>query len=72
MPEAPVRCQVKVRYRQEAQPAVVTATGPDTFEILFDEPQRAITPGQAAVLYDGDVVLGGGTLEAEKTGETKK
>lgn len=72
VPEAPVRCQVKVRYRQEAQPAVVTATGPDTFEILFDEPQRAITPGQAAVLYDGDVVLGGGTLEAEKTGETKK
>ncbi|WP_423780427.1 aminomethyltransferase beta-barrel domain-containing protein, partial [Acidaminococcus fermentans] len=35
----------------------------DTFTIQFDEPQRAITPGQAAVLYDGEVVLGGGTIE---------
>ena len=62
VPEAPVRCQVKVRYRQEAQPATVTAIAPDKFEILFDDPQRAITPGQAAVLYDADIVLGGGTV----------
>lgn len=62
VPEGPVRCQVKVRYRQEAQPATVTPTGQDTFTVQFDEPQRAITPGQAAVLYDGEVVLGGGTI----------
>lgn len=63
VPAGPVRCQVKVRYRQDAQPATVTPTGKDTFTIQFDEPQRAITPGQAAVLYDGEVVLGGGTIE---------
>ena len=62
VPEGLVRCQVKVRYRQEAQPATVTPTGKDTFTVRFDEPQRAITPGQAAVLYDGEVVLGGGTI----------
>ncbi|MCH3949829.1 MAG: tRNA 2-thiouridine(34) synthase MnmA [Acidaminococcus sp.] len=66
VPEEPVRCLVKVRYRQEAQPAVVTPTGDTTFSILFDEPQRAITGGQSAVLYgigeDADVVLGGGIL----------
>lgn len=38
-------------------------TGADTVHITFDEPQRAITPGQAAVLYDGDIVLGGGTIK---------
>ena len=38
-------------------------TGDDTFEVVFDEPQSAITPGQAVVLYDGDVVLGGGWIE---------
>ena len=62
LPEEPVRCRVKTRYRQKEQPAVVTPTGPDTAEIRFDEPQRAVTPGQAAVLYDGDTVLGGGVL----------
>ena len=61
-PKAPFRCRVKVRYRQQEQPALVTPVGEDAVCILFDEPQRAITPGQAAVLYDGDVVLGGGAL----------
>ena len=42
--------------------AKVIPTGKDTVHIIFDEPQRAVTPGQAAVLYDGDVVLGGGTI----------
>lgn len=61
----PLRCKVKVRYRQPEQWAVVTPTGADTVHIVFDEPQRAIAPGQAAVLYDGDTVLGGGTLQPE-------
>lgn len=43
----------------------ITPTGADTVHIVFDEPQRAIAPGQAAVLYDGDTVLGGGTLQPE-------
>lgn len=62
VPQSEFRCKVKVRYRQVEQWAKVTPTGADTVHIIFDEPQRAITPGQAAVLYDGDTVLGGGTL----------
>lgn len=56
------RCKAKIRYRQEEQPASVKVLPDGTVEICFDEPQRAITPGQAAVLYDGDTVLGGGVI----------
>ena len=52
----------KVRYRQPAQPATVIQTDTDRLQITFDTPQRAITPGQAAVLYEGDTVVGGGTI----------
>lgn len=58
----PIRCRARIRYRQTEQPATVTQTGPDELTVVFDEPQRAITNGQAAVLYDGDTVLGGGTI----------
>lgn len=61
-PEGEIRCRVRVRYKQKEQWATVRPIGTDVAEIIFDEPQRAITPGQAAVLYDEDVVLGGGTL----------
>lgn len=64
-PAAPIRCAVKIRYRQKEQPATLTPTGENRAEILFDEPQRAITPGQAAVFYGGDTVLGGGVLTGE-------
>lgn len=60
-PESPVRCTAKVRYRQQEQWATATPVE-DGVRLEFDEPQRAITPGQAAVLYDGDVVLGGGPI----------
>ena len=62
VPKGEFRCKAKVRYRQVEQWATVIPTGADTVHITFDESQRAITPGQAAVLYDGDVVLGGGTV----------
>ena len=62
-PQGEFRCKAKIRYRQSEQWATVIPTGADTVHIVFDEPQRAITPGQAAVLYDGDVVLGGGTIK---------
>jgi len=63
-PEAPLRAEVKIRNKHEAAPATVFPTGsPERVEIRFDEPQRAVTPGQAAVLYDGDLVLGGGWIE---------
>ncbi len=61
-PEAEFRAQVKVRYRQTAQWAVVRAVGKDRAHIVFDEPQRAITAGQAAVVYDGETVVGGGRI----------
>lgn len=61
--EGEFRCKAKIRYRQPEQWATVLPTGADTVHITFDEPQRAITPGQAAVLYDGDIVLGGGTIK---------
>lgn len=62
-PQGEFRCSAKIRYRQAEQRAAVIPTGADSIHIIFDEPQRAITPGQAAVLYDGDVVLGGGTIK---------
>lgn len=60
--EKPLRLKAKVRYRQEEQWATVSQPEPDRLKILFDQPQRAITKGQAVVLYDGDVVVGGGTI----------
>lgn len=58
----PFRLKAKVRYRQAEQWAVVTQTDKDTLLVEFDEPQRAVTKGQAVVLYDGDTVAGGGTI----------
>ena len=66
-PDRPLRCKAKVRYRQTEQPATVEALDEAHIRVEFDAPQRAITPGQAVVLYDGDTVLGGGTIvETEK------
>ncbi len=62
-PEGEFRCKVKTRYRQAEQWATVIPTGNDSVHIVFDLPQRAVTPGQAAVLYDGDTVIGGGTIQ---------
>lgn len=62
-PREPLRAQVKIRNQHEAAWATIHPTGdPSRVEVRFDEPQRAITPGQAAVFYDGDLVLGGGWI----------
>jgi tRNA-uridine 2-sulfurtransferase len=58
----PMRVSVKIRHRHEPAPAMIEKTGDDEILASFDEPQRAITPGQAAVFYDGDVVVGGGWI----------
>ena len=58
----PLRCKARVRYRHTEQPATVYPLPDGTAKVEFDEPQRAITPGQTVVLYDGDTVLGGGTI----------
>lgn len=61
-PAEPIRCTAKIRYRQPEQPATAIAHKDGSITIQFDAPQRAVTPGQAAVLYDGDTVLGGGEI----------
>ena len=60
--ERPMRVLVKIRHRHAGAMATIEAAGEDEILATFDEPQRAITPGQAAVFYDGDVVLGGGWI----------
>lgn len=62
-PKAAVHGEVKIRNRHEAASATITPLGTDRVEVVFGEPQRAITPGQAAVFYRGDLVLGGGWIE---------
>ena len=61
-PEEPVRAEVRVRYRHTAAAATITPLQIARARIVFDEPQRAITPGQASVFYRGDEVVGGGWI----------
>lgn len=59
---APLRCAAKIRHSRYEAPCTVEQTGEGSIMVRFDQPQRAICPGQSVVLYDGDVVLGGGTI----------
>jgi len=62
-PDRPLRARVQIRHRHQAAAAAVRALGDARVEVAFDAPQIAITPGQAAVFYDGNVVLGGGWID---------
>lgn len=62
-PQEPVRCTAKFRYRQPDQLVTVTFGGNDECEIVFEQPQKAVTPGQSVVFYDGEVCLGGGIID---------
>jgi len=59
----PMPVAVKIRHRHQAAPATLEKAGGDEALVTFDQPQRAVTPGQAAVFYDGDVVVGGGWIK---------
>jgi len=59
----PMRVRVKIRHRHEGALASIEKSGNEATLVTFDEPQRAVTPGQAAVFYDEDVVVGGGWIE---------
>lgn len=66
-PAMPLRCHAKTRYRQPDQACQVEALpGDDGYRVVFDEPQRAVTPGQSVVFYQGDVCLGGGVIESRQ------
>jgi tRNA-uridine 2-sulfurtransferase len=65
-PQGPVRADVRVRYRHTAAPATITPLENQRARIVFDEPQRAITPGQASVFYRGDEVVGGGWIATSR------
>ncbi len=62
--DAGLRCSAKIRYNHEPQAATAIMTGNDELTVVFSAPQTAITPGQALVLFDGDVVLGGGWIDS--------
>ena len=62
-PTEPLRCEAQIRYQHHAAPCTVTASHDGTLQEAFDEPQSAITPGQALVLYHGDEVIGGGWID---------
>ena len=61
--DRPTRLRAKIRYRAAEQPATVEQLAEDKLRIEFDEPQRAVTPGQSVVLYDGNYVVGGGVID---------
>lgn len=61
-PGEQVKCTAKTRYSQKEQPATARVTEDGCVEVVFNEPVRAITSGQSVVLYDGDIVIGGGTI----------
>ncbi len=58
-----IRVKARIRYNQQEQPATVEEIGNGRIRVVFDEPQRAITRGQSVVLYDGDIVVGGGLID---------
>ena len=60
--QEPMRVLVKIRHRHEGATALIERSGDDEILVSFDEPQRAVTPGQAAVFYDDDLVVGGGWI----------
>ncbi len=61
-PTEPLRCRCRIRYRHKEAPATVTVLGEGRCKVVFDQPEQGVTPGQAAVFYDDDKVLGGGWI----------
>lgn len=62
-PKLPLKCLARIRYRQPLQKATITTSDKNRLSLIFDAPQRAITPGQSAVLYLSEEMLGGGVID---------
>jgi tRNA-specific 2-thiouridylase len=62
-PDFPIKVDAKIRYRDNGAPAILTEVEEDLIEVVFSEERRAVTPGQVAVFYDGDTVIGAGIIE---------
>lgn len=69
-PLEPFNAEVKIRYKSSPSPAFVEPLGADRIRVTFETPLRDITPGQGAIIYDGDVCLGGGIIERKESTET--
>ena len=70
--QSPVEVQAKIRYNHVPSPAVIYPYEPDKVRVVFKDPQRAITPGQAVVFYQNDIVVGGGWIERKKNISSRK
>lgn len=68
-PQAPFRCAAKTRYRQPDQDCLITSIDGDRCHVTFDQPQRAVTPGQSVVFYKDDECLGGGIIETTESNQ---
>lgn len=66
-PKIPCKLKAKVRYRQQDQACTLTRETNDDYQVIFDQPQRSVTPGQSVVFYDNQVCLGGGVIETRTT-----
>jgi tRNA-uridine 2-sulfurtransferase len=64
-PTSPIRAEVQIRYRSQPAAATIVPLADGRVKVMLDEPQLSITPGQAAVWYDGEVLLGGGIIDRE-------
>ena len=62
-PSGTIEAACRIRYRHQETPATITIQGDGTVQVDFDEPQDGVTPGQAAVFYDADRVIGGGWIK---------
>jgi tRNA-specific 2-thiouridylase len=62
-PDGPIRAQVRIRHNHKPRSAVITPSGDGSVQVRFDQPERAITPGQLAVFYDRDIVLGSAWID---------
>ncbi|MCE2456642.1 MAG: tRNA 2-thiouridine(34) synthase MnmA [Dehalococcoidia bacterium] len=65
LPDGSIEVEAKIRYKADPSPATITPLSPDSAKVEFHQPQRAVTPGQAVVFYDGGSILGGGYIEIE-------